>query len=159
MHVDYKNPWVQQLRDLQQDAPREQLLARIDAAERLIASVDVDQHYQSQQVLEHLDHDDAVVESAERKVRGRDLVHDLRLLVEDLSDAQWRAPYLAIINPTLWEVGHVAWFMEHWCLRWRGADRERAPSRLADADRFYDSAKVPHTDRWKLPPMIKLPSA
>ena len=59
MHIDYKNPWVQQLRDRQQQAaPREQLLARIDAAERLIASVDVDQHYQSGQVLEHLDHDD-----------------------------------------------------------------------------------------------------
>ena len=42
MHVDYKNPWVQQLRDSQQAAPREQLLARIDAAERLIASVDVE---------------------------------------------------------------------------------------------------------------------
>jgi hypothetical protein len=58
MHVDYKNPWVQQLRDAQQVAPREQLIARIDAAERLIASVDVDQHYQFGQVLEHLDHDE-----------------------------------------------------------------------------------------------------
>ncbi len=86
MHVDYKNPWVQQLRDQQQVAPREQLIARIDAAERLIASVDVDQHYQSGQVLEHLDHDDELT-AAERKVHGRDLVHDLRLLVEDLSDA------------------------------------------------------------------------
>jgi ergothioneine biosynthesis protein EgtB len=74
-----------------------------------------------------------------------------KALVEDLSDAQWRAPYLAIINPTLWEVGHVAWFMEHWCLRWRGRDHELAPSRLADADRFYDSAKVAHTERWRLP--------
>ena len=86
MHIDYKNPWVQQLRDAQQAAPREQLLARIDAAERLIASVDVDQHYQSDQVLEHLDHDDELDVAAERKVHGRDLVHDLRLLVEDLSD-------------------------------------------------------------------------
>ncbi|HYO25432.1 MAG TPA: RNA polymerase subunit sigma-70, partial [Lacipirellulaceae bacterium] len=86
MHVDYKNPWVQQIRDQQQAAPREQLLARIDAAERLIASVDVDQQYQSAQVLEHLDRNEEVNAAAE-KVRGRDLVHDLRLLVEDLSDA------------------------------------------------------------------------
>ncbi|HMO84388.1 MAG TPA: RNA polymerase subunit sigma-70, partial [Lacipirellulaceae bacterium] len=85
MHVDYKNPWVQQLRDAQQAAPREQILARIDAAERLIASVDVDQHYRSGQVLEHLDHPEVV--DGDRKVPGRDLVHDLRLLVEDLSDA------------------------------------------------------------------------
>lgn len=87
MHVDYKNPWVQQLRDAQQVAPREQLIARIDAAERLIASVDVDQHYQSGQVLEHLDHDEDLKFSVDPKVHGRDLVHDLRLLVEDLSDA------------------------------------------------------------------------
>lgn len=88
MHIDYKNPWVQQLRDVaQQDASRENLLARIDAAERLIASVDVEQHYHSGQVLEHLDQEQDVPVESERKVHGRDLVHDLRLLVEDLSDA------------------------------------------------------------------------
>jgi RNA polymerase sigma factor (sigma-70 family) len=88
MHIDYKNPWVQQLRDVaQQDASRENLLARIDAAERLIASVDVEQHYHSGQVLEHLDQEQDVPVERERKVHGRDLVHDLRLLVEDLSDA------------------------------------------------------------------------
>ena len=31
------------------------------------------------------------------------------------------------VNPMLWEVGHVGWFMEHWCLRWRGADASPAP--------------------------------
>jgi RNA polymerase sigma factor (sigma-70 family) len=88
MHIDYKNPWVQQLRDVaQQDASRENLLARIDAAERLIASVDVEQHYHSDQVLEHLDREQDLPVEGERKVHGRDLVHDLRLLVEDLSDA------------------------------------------------------------------------
>jgi RNA polymerase primary sigma factor/RNA polymerase sigma factor len=87
MHVDYKNPWVQQLRDAHAAAPREQLLARIDAAERLIASVDVEQHYHSNQVLEHLDHADDAPAAVAPKVHGRDLVHDLRLLVEDLSDA------------------------------------------------------------------------
>jgi len=86
MHVDYKNPWVRQLRDDHATAPREQLLARIDAAERLIASVDVNQNYQSGQVLEHLASEEDPILGAARKVRGRDLVHDLRLLVEDLSD-------------------------------------------------------------------------
>jgi hypothetical protein len=30
-------------------------------------------------------------------------------------------PCLDIINPPLWELGHVAWFMEYWCRRYRGA--------------------------------------
>ncbi len=53
-------------------------------------------------------------------------------------------------NPFLWEVGPVGWFMEHWCLRWRGADRALAPPRLAHGDRWYDSSNVPHDSRWDL---------
>jgi RNA polymerase primary sigma factor len=87
MHIDYKSPLVREIRDRQrQDASREQLLARIDAAERLIASVDVGETYQPNQVLEHLGPAEEV-SAAGRKIPGRDLVHDLRLLVEDLSDA------------------------------------------------------------------------
>lgn len=74
-----------------------------------------------------------------------------RGLVDDLSDAQWRdIAYQPIVNPFLWEVGHVGWFMEHWCVRWRGADAPLAPSLLADADRWYDSSKVAHPTRWTL---------
>jgi len=87
MHIDYKSPLVREIRDRQrQAASREQLLARIDAAERLIASVDLGEAYQPAQVLEHLGTDERVP-AANRKIAGRDLVHDLRLLVEDLSDA------------------------------------------------------------------------
>jgi gamma-glutamyl hercynylcysteine S-oxide synthase len=71
-----------------------------------------------------------------------------RALVDDLTDAQWQVPQLAIVNPPRWELGHVGWFMEHWCLR-RG-DRRR-PSLLAAADRWYDSSTVPHAARWQLP--------
>ncbi|HXF47641.1 MAG TPA: selenoneine synthase SenA [Burkholderiaceae bacterium] len=71
-------------------------------------------------------------------------------LLADLSDDAWRVPYLPIINPPLWELGHVGWFQEHWCLRWRGRDREPAPSLLAHADRWYDSSKVAHATRWTL---------
>lgn len=71
-------------------------------------------------------------------------------LVGDLDDAQWRVPQLAIVNPFLWEVGHVGWFMEHWCLRWRGAERALAPSLLPHADRWYDSSRVAHDTRWSL---------
>lgn len=74
-----------------------------------------------------------------------------KALVADLSDAQWRdIPYQPIVNPFLWEVGHVGWFMEYWCVRWRGADAPRAPSLLADADRWYDSGRVAHPTRWTL---------
>jgi iron(II)-dependent oxidoreductase len=71
-------------------------------------------------------------------------------LVSDLDDAQWRVPRLQIVNPTLWEVGHVGWFMEYWCLRWRGAGQPPAPSLLEHADRWYDSARVAHDTRWDL---------
>jgi iron(II)-dependent oxidoreductase len=56
-------------------------------------------------------------------------------------------PYLRIINPPLWELGHVGWFQEHWVLR---RALGRAPMR-ADVDTLYNSALVPHRSRWDLP--------
>ena len=53
-------------------------------------------------------------------------------------------PKLAIVNPPLWEIGHVAWFQERWCLRWQPAGALRA-SRLDGADALYDSSAVPTT--------------
>ncbi|NUP11862.1 MAG: ergothioneine biosynthesis protein EgtB [Polyangiaceae bacterium] len=70
-----------------------------------------------------------------------------RALYADIDDARWAAPYLAIINPPLWELGHVAWFQERWVLRHALG---RAPLR-ADADALWDSAKVAHRRRWDLP--------
>ncbi len=74
----------------------------------------------------------------------------LLALYAELPPALWRAvPCLKIINPPRWEIGHVAWFAERWCLR-RGTDGF-APSRLlADGDRWYDSSSVPHDTRWTL---------
>jgi EgtB-related family protein len=71
-------------------------------------------------------------------------------LLSDLDDAQWNTPRLPIVNPFLWEVGHVGWFMEHWCLRWQGPERALAPSLLPHADRWYDSSRVAHDTRWDL---------
>ncbi|HKB36743.1 MAG TPA: selenoneine synthase SenA [Gemmataceae bacterium] len=68
-------------------------------------------------------------------------------LVADLSDEQLLGPHLAIINPLLWEIGHVAWFQEKWVLRHA---RGRALLRQ-DADVLYDSAAVGHDTRWDLP--------
>jgi iron(II)-dependent oxidoreductase len=66
-------------------------------------------------------------------------------LVADLDDDQLLGPRLDIVNPLLWEIGHVAWFQEKWVLR-RGGER----SIRADADELYDSAAVAHDRRWEL---------
>lgn len=68
--------------------------------------------------------------------------------VRDFSDddERWVGPYLPIVNPPIWEIGHVAWFAEWFVLRQLHG---RKP--LMDiADSLYDSAKVPHTTRWHL---------
>jgi iron(II)-dependent oxidoreductase len=71
-------------------------------------------------------------------------------LVSDLSGEQLLGPRLAIVNPPLWEIGHLGWFQERWCLRRRG-DGSLAPSMLNGADALYDSSTVPHDARWDLP--------
>ena len=38
-------------------------------------------------------------------------------LTENLSSKQLMGPMLPIINPVLWEIGHVGWFHEYWTLR------------------------------------------
>ncbi len=75
---------------------------------------------------------------------------DATLRIFDLVDeSQWKVPYLATINPPLWEFGHVAWFQEFWCLRQR-ADVGLAESMLAGADALFDSRAVAHPARWSL---------
>lgn len=83
--------------------------------------------------------------------RLQDWVRDARertlRLVDDLSDAQLMGKPLEIINPLLWEIGHVAWFHERWVLR-HVLDED--PVR-EDADSLYDSMAIPHDTRWDLP--------
>jgi len=73
-----------------------------------------------------------------------------RLLTRDLEGTQLFGPKLPIVNPVLWELGHVAWFQERWCLRLR-ADESLSESLLRGADALYDSAAVAHDTRWDLP--------
>lgn len=68
-------------------------------------------------------------------------------LIGDLTDEQMFGPRLPIINPLLWEIGHLAWFTEKWVLRHAGG---RPPLR-SDSDSLYDSSAVPHDVRWDLP--------
>ena len=66
----------------------------------------------------------------------------------DLSGEQLLGPQLRIVNPPLWEIGHVGWFQEYWCLRRPPA---AAAPQISGADGLYDSAIVPHAERWGLP--------
>lgn len=77
-------------------------------------------------------------------------------LYRDLPDAWWvpaQFPQLDIVNPPLWELAHIAWFQEFFCLRWRADDVEgtQTPSSLDVADRLLNSSRVPHASRWTLP--------
>src|SRR5215471_10913823 len=67
-------------------------------------------------------------------------------LVADLSDQQMLGPHLDIVNPPLWEIGHVAWFQEKWTLRHL---RQLKPL-LEGVDSLYDSAAISHDTRWDL---------
>lgn len=72
-------------------------------------------------------------------------------LVSDLDDEQMMGPQLSIVNPPLWEIGHLAWFQERWNLR-RITDEEFQTSNiLENGDELYDSMEVAHDDRWDLP--------
>jgi len=70
-----------------------------------------------------------------------------------------RLPYATQFNPTLWEVGHVAWFYDVWIARnpqrhlglAADPDCQRPAGRLAGADSWYNSSLVKHTTRWDLP--------
>ncbi len=68
-------------------------------------------------------------------------------LIADLDEDQLMGPRLDIVNPLLWEIGHVAWFQEKWVLRHLYG---RRPIR-SDADSLYDSIAIPHDVRWDLP--------
>jgi iron(II)-dependent oxidoreductase len=68
-------------------------------------------------------------------------------LVSDLGDEQLLGPRLRIVNPLLWEIGHLAWFQEYWTLRHLGKE----PPGLDNADVLYDSIAIPQPTRWDLP--------
>jgi ergothioneine biosynthesis protein EgtB len=67
------------------------------------------------------------------------------------------------LNPPLWELGHIGWFQEYWIAR--NPERERGVAADPDAargaavrrngDALYNSSRVAHDLRWRLP----LPSA
>jgi gamma-glutamyl hercynylcysteine S-oxide synthase len=76
----------------------------------------------------------------------RETRHRTRRLTEELSWQELMGPRLDIVNPVLWEIGHVAWFHEYWTLRHAHG---RAPL-IERGDRLWDSSAVAHATRWQL---------
>lgn len=87
---------------------------------------------------------------------------DADTLAEQLTDARRRSlalmsdvlaerplgPTLAIVNPPLWELGHVGFFHDYFALRqlYNLPDYQQP-----QADRLYDSSTIAHDQRWALP--------
>ena len=68
-------------------------------------------------------------------------------LVDDLSDEQWLGPYLEIVNPPLWEVGHVGFFYEAFVLR----NLEDRPLIIENGNELFNSFVIAHRARWNAP--------
>jgi hypothetical protein len=67
-------------------------------------------------------------------------------LVADLDEQQLIGPRLPMVNPPLWEIGHIAWFTEFWLLR----HLKKQKPLLPNGDQLYNSTDVAHDTRWEL---------
>ena len=79
------------------------------------------------------------------------MIYDARratlAFVAGLDGEKLMGPKLDIVNPLLWEIGHVVWFQEYFILR----QLDGTTSLRSAADQLFDSAKIAHDDRWDLP--------
>src|SRR5690349_4444356 len=73
--------------------------------------------------------------AAELVAQLREARHRTRRLTEDLSSADLMGAQLPIVNPVLWEIGHIAWFHEYWTLR----EAARHAPMVERGDRLWDS--------------------
>lgn len=68
-------------------------------------------------------------------------------------DQVGKVPVSPLLNPPLWELGHLAWFAEWYVLREARSSAPGAaqkPSMLTKGDDWFDSNTVPHKSRWHL---------
>jgi gamma-glutamyl hercynylcysteine S-oxide synthase len=82
------------------------------------------------------------------------MLQDSRSRILALADAYALAlgesllvPKLGTLNPPLWELGHIAWFADHWLC----GHASRGFAGVAAYDALYDSSAVAHDTRWDLP--------
>lgn len=87
------------------------------------------------------------------KLSSAELIHSLQDtrqktldLIGDLSDEQLNVPMLEIINPPLWELGHITFFYEIFLLR----SLKEAKPYINKAEELYESFQVNHDSRWEL---------
>jgi len=87
MHSDYLNPVIRQLRDQQvRFAPREKKIEQVTQAERLLAELDPRRIYPYEYICYRITN--YRPESyPDLRLSGQEASHDLRLFVEDVSDA------------------------------------------------------------------------
>lgn len=71
-----------------------------------------------------------------------------RQILKNLQVGDEHVPQLDILNPPLWEFGHLTWFHEFWVHRDGQANK---PSFMADADYLFNSSEIAHQDRWSIP--------
>ncbi|WP_425615127.1 sigma-70 family RNA polymerase sigma factor [Anatilimnocola sp. NA78] len=87
MHASYVNPVLKQLRDQQvRFAPRDKKIEQVNRAERLLAEMEKERTY-SYEYLCYRITDFRPDSTAPVVMQGSDAIHDLRLFVEDVSDA------------------------------------------------------------------------
>ena len=67
-------------------------------------------------------------------------------LMRDLSDEQMIGTSMRIVEPPIWELGHVGWFQDRWILQ--NLDKRKPSDEKADA--LYNSFTIPNADRWDL---------
>ena len=86
MHTDYKNPVIRWLSQREQSQiAREVLIKQIEATESLISEIEPEKSYPAAQIVSKIA-GQSLPEAGNRKIPASDLLHDLRLLIEDLSD-------------------------------------------------------------------------
>lgn len=87
MHTDYLSPAIRELRDQQvRFAPRERQIEQTDSAEKLLNELDLKRTYTWEYVC-HRVTNNGYESDPDLKLTGKEARHDLRLFVEDLSDA------------------------------------------------------------------------
>ena len=87
MHTNYLSPTIRQLRDQQvRSAPNQQQIQQADSAEELLDELDPQRTYAWKYVC-HRVTNNGHASDPDLKFTGKEARHDLRLLVEDLSDA------------------------------------------------------------------------
>ena len=71
-----------------------------------------------------------------------------RQILSHVSVEDQIVPQLNILNPPLWELGHLTWFHEFWVHR---DGQESNPSFMKSADYLFNSSEMAHQDRWSTP--------